>query len=451
MSETGNWGVSWKWKVLIGAVGFVLLSAITTSLWYHSQADIRQVIAQAKAAGMATTGAELGWKDPTPEQKARMERVLAFATSLPSWRSIGDNLQKYPRLGVPSPPELQAHLTSLPQDDLHAFDLAVDTLGQESWFLHGHVDAKTRFDEDSAQRKLVQLLGEQIRLAEVAKLPDLTRRGLRLSVLAREQNLRNGFTNRSCLATLASDLTARFSDLIGTAQGRLIAEQLWTMRDRLWRERMDPWAGEMVVVLASVDLYEEYTPWWHTSGSLPGSLKGMGEFLLQPVVCRIDWRIHRARRMLGLMDIAKDYAQAVDPNALATKIPPALPYKPPSIWARLAGRSWAHYFSLNYSEARSGILNSFMRPFQTLDVLIAELEQTAPANDLFAKPGDKVRPIMRDGKRIGWYSVGSDRVDDGGMVTKDFAVPIGEKPGRPNFSDPLEPRVPPALPPPAAP
>ncbi len=438
--------MTWRWKLLIGVVTLFLLSAIAISLWYCSQADIRQVIAQAKAAGIATTGEELGWKDPTPEQNVRMNRVLGFA-SLASFRDCAENMAHYPRLGEPPSAELRAYIEGLAPASLPQLSVAIDELGDDSWFQYGHMDLKQGFPEVSAQRQLTRLMGEKIRLADRHELPRLARQGLRLSLLTREQCLLGRLVNISCVAIVTGDLTARLPELRGTPEGTAVGSLLHATRDHLWQQRSSAAAGELVVTLSSLNLIERYSSLSTGLGS-PSSGEEWAKQLLRPSISRLAWRVQRAQILRSLVATAKAYEHEPDLASLITAVLAAEP--PPSIWDRLA--SWSGgYTATELLASRVMLLNGMIRSLQTLDVLIAELEQTAPANDLFAKPGEPVRPILRDGKRIGWYSVGPNGIDDGGMNAKDFAIPISEKLGRIRFSDPLEPRVPPALPAPSAP
>ena len=94
------------------------------------------------------------------------------------------------------------------------------------------------------------------------------------------------------------------------------------------------------------------------------------------------------------------------------------------------------------NNAGVGILQgSLIQTLLTLDVLVAELDGSPIPPDYFASHGDPLHPVQRDGRRIGWYSVGNNGHDDGGKQVEDYGIATDGSFGRPFFADPPKPRA----------
>ena len=446
----------------LGCLGWLLLGfflaasvVVPISLWFHSSADLNRVAAAAKAAGIGTTSTELGWTEPTAEQTAVMHRLRALATTK-SFGSDPQRNERMPRLGESPTPEFIAFHQQIPESYWSEFEAAIAGLGEREWTIYPEIELSTGMPEIGEIRGLVRLLGDRILLAAPEQIPSLARQGLRLCHPYQKQSLVHALVEFSTTNALCSSLISRLPNLRGTKEGDEIANMLQARRDRLWHERDLPWRTELYFELRIAQQIHSRTlrgfPPSASSSLTPlGYLKDLPQMFLL--------RLQREQGLGFVIELSRAAHDAKDPADLRARIAKIRELNGFAfdLADRMNIRDWRMFTPSHHLVVSAQIKN-----LQIMDVLLAELRINAPTVDLFSPTSAKVLPIRRNGKRIGWYSVGPDGVDHGGKAANDFAIPISEKLGRARFSDALEPRsqpaqpipksrVPPTLPDPVAP
>ena len=180
--------------------------------------------------------------------------------------------------------------------------------------------------------------------------------------------------------------------------------------------------------------------WEASSGLIGPPLDWLGEplksckALLRPVV----WRLNRERSLLSASEVESLVRLATNDHDLIAKgqaLAGPVPVLPDFA-------NWVGADPFPLTTTHELINGSLVKGRLALAVLSADLRQQPLPLDPFANPPAPLQPIERNGRTIGWYSVGPNGLDDGGVSNGDFGMPISESLGKRGFADPHEPRTP---------
>ncbi len=420
----------------LGCLGWLLAAAVVLALgvlafwlWFISTGDLRQVEAEARALGIPPTWAEAGFVQSDPLMLRRFTALTAIAKSTPSWTE--KNFEKQPWFGEPPPPELVDFQAKIPTTTwVELAELSAELSA------HPVVQYAVAKDVERSQyyqlRSVCRLLMERVLVVPLSEIPPLAQTATQTVLTIRPQTLIDHLIMLSMGSAVAGGIAKRLPELRGTAEGRMIAPQLRILREGLWRTRADGWIGELPLYLTGFDRYRPQLE-WPLSWDLEQSQKELVQEAKKLTGClaRRWQRLESCRyylRLTQLIQQAEGPADLVHRGALLPSTP-------------VMGGILAEWGAVTEGVPGALLRDGLVRNVLYLEIVAAELDGSPMPTDYFAPAGGPLRPVMRAGKRIGWYSVNSDGVDNGGMPNKDFGFATDGKFGRPFLADPPTPRV----------
>lgn len=330
MKRIGCW---WWAGGGIALLGLLVAGAI---LWFYSDADLRRVQAEARAAGLATTWDEAGFRDMSVAERTVLDRVLSAARKQVSLTET--DFQKAPRHVEPPNDALVAYHAVIPAEFWVELDAALGALPNDPLPLFKVYSPTTPYEVINEQRRLVRLLAERIRLCPTADLPARVGQAARVVHLVQSQTLIQELVDISCASILYPAVAARRDDLRGNVEAHLVASHLRALRDRLWHARLETWRGEgsvMFTAYADICRLTSLTP-----ASSTGSFWERAEEWARSVPRPIVHRLNREAGLRHLISIQVAVNSAADPADLVHRSA-AVPQPEPMLpWlAELSGTS----------------------------------------------------------------------------------------------------------------
>lgn len=418
---------------VMAGILFIAAVGLVGYLWYHSTADIRQVEQEARAIGIPPTWAEAGVIQADPATLATCTALVALADSTRSWTS--DHSQDLPRIGEEPPASLREYHATIALQVWDDLSDKITALSAKPVVLHAQPQEYYRKSNSywSELRDLSRLFTEQLLIVPLTEVPAVVLAASHIAVLVSPQALIDQLVNDSMAQIVVQGVTRRLPELRQTPAGNACAQHLRVLRDTLWNSRAQVWISQLM-------MGNELSPGAFGTVSFPvtyeweelwGKTQENSKIILRPLA----WRAQRADSMRVVVQYAHAYQMAKDPADLTRQI--ALVVIPPSL-----AMQWAAALDCD-----SGIENlplidrAFLKAILSLDVVIAELAGSALPADYFSPTQAPLKPVIRSGKRIGWYSVDANGVDDGGLRKNDFGIPTDETFGKRHFTDELESRV----------
>lgn len=424
--------MSLRWKILLAVVAMLGLLAVSGTLWYHSEADLRRVRAVARAAGVATTWEEAGFVVMSESERAAVDRVVAIGRRYQALAVA--NFQYVPRQLDPPTPQLIEHDAAIPAEFWNELGMAIDALPATPAARQQRFVLNKPTDEMFEGRTLCRLLGEHVRVVPAEALVPTVLRMAKCCHLTQVQTLMHQLVDDSSVAMLASALMSRRADIAADPQRAHITAALRAMREQWWNGRGDAWRGEAPVMFDAYTRVGEFVLLGHgtaSSGDWWQDIKDTGRRWSG----LISYRMDREASLSDLVATEVAIVGAVDSAEMMRRVHVIVPPKP--VWPWLADMARVQPVVLSSNTMVFGLAKSVL----TLDVLIADLEGAPMPPDPFSPTGAALRPVERAGQRIGWYSVGPNGVDDGGDRSKDFGIPLEASFGNP-FADLPKPRTP---------
>lgn len=420
----------------LGCLGWLLAVAVVLALgvlafwlWFISTADIRRVEAEARAMGIPPTWAEAGLVQSDQETLERFAALLAIGKRTPSWTE--NNFERQPRFGEPLPPELIAFQAGVPAATwTDVVELSTELSAHP---VVRYATAKDAVNDEAYRlRSVCRLLVERVLVVPLAEIPALANSSTRVALAIQPQTLMDQLVMLSMGSITAAGIAKRLPELRGTAEGRAVAQELRLLRDGLWRTRADGWIGELPLYLESMTRLSPFLD-WPLSWDLEQSQKALA--LDAKAVAEVLAR--RCRRLEDLRYCLRYIQSTRQAEGLADLIQRGRHMPPPPAMDWVAAHLGLPPGDFPGDFVREGLVRNLL----FLEVVAAELDGSPLPPDYFAAAGGPLHPIMRDGARIGWYTVNSDGVDDGGRMGKDFGFATDGTLGRPLLAGPPPARV----------
>lgn len=418
------------WWFLGVIVGLLCLLAITFAVWFNSDADLRRAQAFARAAGIATTSEEAGFVAMDARQKAQLERLFVLAKRQ---RFVGDpEYKEISREVDPPTAELIAYMEAIPPAYWVELDAAIDALPARQFVFFDRCELDNRPVFISDQLALVRLLADRLRVCPVDDVQAIVVRAVRIIHLTQAQSILEQLVDDSCAMYLVKAVTSRRAVLRGQPQCMVVGTEMAVVRDRLWRSRCDSWQGE---VASSFDAYAHITRFakrfekTRAVGPYDEFQQTVKNWLV-PLVLRVN----REAYLRHVTITGQVIFQAVDLADLRVRLGRILSPQGPFPWLSRLAEVDPFYFRDPGFSARDTIKHQL-----AIAVCIADLTQTPLPPDPFSPTLAPLRPVERGGEIIGWYSVGPNGIDDGGVLSKDFGIPLSASFGNPFASAPVAP------------
>lgn len=393
-----SWWHGWRGLGLIVLVLLFFTVGVGT-WWWNDDSDLAEVRALAEANNIA-----IEWRDDPnrtlDEQRLGIwHRIVALEKRLPAYANKKPSGSPLYKSFAPIPEEMRAFHASLDTKALADLSVALEELGDQPLILHAEIDFHTKMEELSTYRNLMKLLRERAALADSTGA----------SRLCREQiTLCRGFADDSAL--------------LHAVRVSLVNSALDSITERLGEfKATDPHLAEAILT---------------TTEPLPSDLSRAltGEFRCCYQLCA-----QRTFQMKGWGWITRPLVKIGRRSLLETHIRGIVETRsgaldPPMAWARAQEAQLA--------VARSGIptptliLGGVLNPAYSTVIsftheavlkgrlIAAELKGEPWPIDVFDPARKPLRPVLRDGKIIGAYTVGKDGIDDGGDKKKDRYFPL---------------------------
>jgi hypothetical protein len=401
--------------------------------WFTSRGDLAAVAREARAVGLPTTWDGVGHpQSPSAVREAFARLGLVMAAH----RAYIDSVPYFvvPRLGDELPAEMRAHLAAIPAEWWQGIERDLAAMPAEPVVIETVPDLKHLGSSLDSQRRFIRLMSELLCVAAPQDLPAVLQVASRATTLSESRCLFQELIASSNVFWITSRLSRRLPELADVELRNRLADRLAELRAGLWTGRLSAGQGEVVSSLEQGQ-----------SIFMVHSLAGGGMAFPSDVLSWESWTNAGRADGLALVNrwnraaVARRFLAATvcdrDIPDLATRIQALrrLPAMPDGL-AKLA--EWCGEPDEMKTDTLVMMGNSLARNLLILDVLIAVLRGQPLPTDPFAATGAPLKPVMRAGEGIGWYSVGPDGVDDGGDATKDIGVPLTASFGRPRLADP---------------
>ena len=418
----------WHWW-LIGSITLVTGMILLGMSWFYSTADIRRVQAYANAAGISTTWKEAGFPAPTVAEQTAIRDFSRLAGEQKSLRTV--NSSSAPRQIDPANAALREHVAAIPERFWRELDATVDALPMIPGSLYERVSTDTQFESLGWQRDLVRLQAERIQCCPLSDLPQHVARAVRLGHPMRVQTLIQQLVDMACASIISSAISSRLPEITEIRVRHDVAETLRLLNLNLWDARKDASKGEVAMMFLHAANYREVARLMWPSSKSRSSWKGIRDLLRYPLRL-LTFRLNRELDLRHLIDMQVAIGAAKDAADLFRLIH-AVPTPVPRFgWlAKLADTP-----SFVFGTAISPMLSTGLAKQQlVVAVIIADLTEATLPSDPFSASGAALNPVERIGTVIGWYSVGPDGTDDGGVQGSDFGIPLRASFGKPRFAD----------------
>jgi hypothetical protein len=384
-------------KVLLWILGVLVVLVLCFYLWYRSSGDLVAAWALAKSKGLPTTWAEKGLVLSPSERIAKWDRIAQLVKEVPKYNKTAFSLKPF----EPPPADLQRYHASLDQTKLAELLALVDGIGDEPLILWAKRDLNTLRPEISNFRDLQLFFQERIVSADPDEVAIMCRRQLHLVRIFSTHCLWDQFHRARLLSIGLDSVVVRMTDL--GADGKEIADQLDSLADELVAGVAEDWSGEVAFAFSTVETMGQY---WrdYFRRTYWNSLFSLG--IDNPLLIRAG----RYRYLSFLVGQAAQLASVRTGPALVAQLHACLNqlkelhhYLPNH---RLTILMQSYYNIVYFWDYTCRIALS-------AHLLAAEIRNEPWPVDWFDPTGKPLRPVEREGKIIGAYSLGLDGVDHG--------------------------------------
>ena len=418
--------VGWVTAVIL----FVAALGLVGYLWYHSTADIRQVEKEARALGIPPTWAEAGLVQSDPATRATFDALVALSDKTPSWTK--DHYVEMPRIGEEPSQELRDHQGAIPPSVWAELSEKISHLSAKPVvrFANPQQYYTGKGMDFSQLRDLCRLFTERMLIVPLDHIPPLVLATSQTAQLVSPQSLIDQLIIDSMASMVAQGVARRLPELRNTSAGHDCAEHLRQLRTAQWNTRASVWIAQttMMGYLPYNAFYSAYAAPFTFSFN-PGVLWMQTKEYSKRILWPLGWRLRRADDMRFVLQHVVAYQASTDLSDLARRTSGA-------IYTPTTAQQFAGLLDVDSGIGSFSLIDQgFLRTMLSLDVVIAELEGSSLPIDCFSSPSAPIQPVIREGKRIGWYSVGPDGVDNGGLVKEDYPIPTDGTFGKPHFAD----------------
>lgn len=387
------------WHVLVGApVALLLLVALCIAWWLASDGDLRRVDARARESGLPTTWEELGLRISPDERRTAYETLVA-STPPKSWRRGTAPETARIAMGEPVPEALREWHRGRDAAQIARTLAMVDALGDQPLVMTTRFVGENHAPGLSTLLNLGYLLEERILIAEPVRAREEVERMARFCRALPIGSPVQAMLREAVLDRLANAVLYRRDALAGdpAVVDALVAARIALTESAPLSRRA--WFVERRVTLASDDGCRGMAP----------LLTGVPPWLAwtRPMLVRAG-REELLLRMLATI---------------------ALERQPQHLRQQLRSRVW----KADRTTPRRLLANAYAvvpyaptenaGPIIRCDLAIAEITGTPWSPDPCSADGSPLRVLVRDGVRIGAYSVGADGIDqDGEGDDRHFAI-----------------------------
>jgi hypothetical protein len=406
-----------RWWIIFG---LGLLLPIMSWAWWTSDADLRAVDAETRAMGLAATWEDLHLELSPAEDRTRLEAIgLAVESYGESWR---ENFYG-PAPGRPITDEIRQRLRDRPP----AFLAALDAVAPRPVTWITAMSLNSKLPHITLNRSLIRLLLAQWHLEDPAGQARTWQRLEHVIATNVPHTLIEELVRCSVRSVVASALPTMVPTHAAEATAwltRQLAESPQVLTSAFQGEYCSQRAYFAVPIAASNQIPIITFPSTLFDVTVPDGLQTAINRPVNAVLIR--WgraaalRRYRDQYLYPLSTMT-DWRDVV---ALAKQAPPS--FNGPASLVQ-------NYFM----GALPLILHQELRLRVQMAAVDAYCRQRPPPEDLMhPTPGKTLQPIIRAGRTIGWYSVGKNQVDDGGMTGSDWCFPLTERLGSPRAADP---------------
>lgn len=423
-----RWFMSW---LALAILAVVLVGGLAV-LWMGGRGDLEAVEARGRAMGVPPTWTEAGAVlSPKPVRDA-WSRLHQLATSLHSYQDTHSGQGNQARPGMPLSPELRKHHAVLDAVRLAELDALCAGLPGDGVSTLVESDFLTALPLVQAGRELTRLMAERTALATPDQVVALAR--LHLAAITAEQprTLIQVLVANSRLAYWQQAASCR----LGDAELDRAALADAAAQARAWLDAaMDAaWCGEYRFVRTTALAIAAGDPRYATGllpeFGFPAWLDGHG--LHRPLM-----RLARRSVLEADLDMIAAWRSSTTPaarlaamHALTSRLTTAPAW---DLRARVA---------MTLVPAGELVCTSWAKTDVGLRVLEAELRGTPWPLDPTDPAGGMVHRVERGGRLIGYYLLGRNGGDDGGVPGRDDCVSLYEPLGSPKAADPVPPPAP---------
>ena len=423
-------------KILLVGVVLLAVFGLVGALWFSSDADLRAEDAAARAAGLPATWAEAGVVLSPPEVIARVTRVRETVNRWPSFPGVpipGEERTWYwPQPGDLPPIAVKHWLDSLPAEEVQRVIVDLDGAISGPVELRIGSDVTLEATEPQCDEKVLRWLVIRLVCEEGTQVQQDVRRVFKVLSWRAQRGTHYPWglvTNEREFALFLTSRVEYLRKYEVTAQVRGIAAQMrGKIVDSLQASRLhcrQSCFGSSFLAFWSRQSFNEL--------SLPESLMGI------PIADKLRFfpgQILLRSGRQNLLEFQREALQIPLSTTLSDRVILEIVAK---VEMQLCSIEPWHIEKIL---TRFVVANDLYRIRQTIrtaihiDLAAAILSNEPWPEDPCAPPGQRLQPIVRDGRIIGAYSLGPDGRDDGGQAYRDWCYPISERLGSPKASDP---------------
>jgi hypothetical protein len=388
------------WRGLLILVTTILLTFVVGGCWWwFDTRDLAAIRTKAIELKIPLTWQQVGLHESTKERIAAWGRIQVLLKRLdPYVNKLSIYPEKFAAF-APIPDAMRTYHAAMDPQDWRDLLLALDELGDQPLTLRERYILNTPMDEVTVYRNLLRLLRERAALAEPTEALSMTRRQLNIC--------------RGCASDTLIQHLIRVS---------IVSIALGSVTDRLAEYRVvDPTLADEVV---------------RTVETLPPSLTQslIGEFVNQLATCtdgtydyqERGWYMPALVRMgrYQLLDSMLEFITV----ARVGDLPTALSWTKANEMRLMKAKSGiptpTMILSAMVSSSNSYVASATWESVLKGRLLAAELRSQPWPLDVFDPAGKSLRPVERDGKIIGAYTVYQNGIDYGGDKKKDRYFPL---------------------------
>lgn len=400
------------WKAIIIIVGALLLIIIAISwYWYHDERDLTDVMARAKANGIAISFEGLGLVKSSTVRLERWNRLSALSKDVQSYsRSNRGSSDPQLKLFAPVPPEIRHHHDNLDIRKLDELLNLVDAMNGEILIVRDYVSLMDKIPEIEVERNLVSLFRERIALAEPGQLSREVRRMLACVSQCNSFGVISYNVKRSLAEEAWGAITCRLADLRALDQG--IPDIIDKICSDLSRDLDNGLTADFIAVWNLARLSDGHggrislTAIYGTSNSMPSDWGSMDSLTM---------RFGRGPLLHIYMDWIINFRTITDPLTIL-RLSRDANYENLAPKFNILARRMFGVLAISYAQ----LLSAHFRTIMHGHLLSAEMRGKPWPEDNYDPSHHILRAIVRDGHIMGAYSLGWDGIDHKGLDSNKY-------------------------------
>ena len=390
-------------------LGMVLLTIGGGFWWYYNDGDLDEVQQHAKEHGLPTTWAKLRGTVSDENRIRIWERITKVGSALGSYQDSESFRPRSVQFSIWDPPSqaLLDHHASLDAGQVKELASLLDQLGDEPLILHEVMTYRTLLPETGVKRDLIRFMQERLLIADKTDVGDWARRMLACCRSISPDSLMLNLVRISLIEITLTGIAKRMPDL-KLEYPKISQDILKTIGDP-HHNTVRSLHGEYLMMFETLSQNRAHTEYGEAKGTW-----------FMPVILRAG----RAPVLIGYLDDVQHF-QLLDPNTAVTWGAG----KDADLQAARSGRITPQLFIRGiYQPAWHALARNNVSIGMHGRLIAAEMLGKPWPIDGFDPTGAVLRPIMRDGRVIAAYSVGTDGIDQSGADKLDRIFPLYAKP-----------------------